>query len=174
LQVGIKRKRDGRRESSGQKQGGKSAFDRACRWLARAPKTEREIQLRLQQLEYARKTIEEAISRLKELGWLNDRQFAGDWLRWRAQTRPVGPRWAFGYLKRRGVPPELIAEVLDDFYTSQKEAELAVQVARNWLSSHPRGTREQLLRFLAYRGFSQAVCIESVEALFPQAGGRAE
>ena len=148
----------------------RSAYGRAVKLLARSPRTEKELEKRLAKEGFEQTDIREAMQKLKHQSWLDDRQLAQSWLEIRAASSPVGPAWARGYLGQRGVPAETANEVISAFFEEHPELESALKLAASWFRTHPEGTREQLLRFLARRGFSTGACLDAVEAFSDRQG----
>ena len=148
----------------------RSAYGRAVKLLARAPRTEQELVKRLDSEGFEQTDIREAMNKLKQQGWLDDRQLALSWLEVRAASNPVGPAWARGYLGQRGVAADIVNEVVAAFFEERPELESATKVAASWIRTHPKGTRDQLLRFLSRRGFSTGACLDAVEAFSDRQG----
>lgn len=87
-----------------------AAKEAALRILARGPRTEREIADRLIERGYVPDAVERAIERLRRVSLLDDRAFVRSFLRTELTRKPQGRRLLESKLRRRGVPPALLAE----------------------------------------------------------------
>lgn len=131
-----------------------TAFDIACRWLARAARSRAEVSARLGQLGFSDRAVEQALRRLDELHFLDDQELA----RGRAGTlavRGYGDPWIGRDLAQRGISEELIASTLA---TLPPETERA----RRWLAHRPAGREPRAAwHALLRRGFTA----DTVEAV---------
>lgn len=122
--------------------------------LAVRPRGVAELRLRLRRRGFEPEAVEAAITRLGELGYLDDRAFATFWIENRRQHRPRSARLITAELRQKGVSTESID--LGDW----DEAEAARDAAERWLRGHRGGdpaTRERRLgQFLSRRGFGHS------------------
>jgi regulatory protein len=129
----------------------------AYRLLAFRDRTTRELRDRLQQRGHMANDIDEVLHQLVNEGYLNDRQFAFNWARYRLQEKPLGRRRLAWEIQRRGIDSELLEEVLDKVYTEFNQVALAEQVLRKHLRvagiPHSMIERQKLSRYLMNRGF---------------------
>jgi regulatory protein len=129
----------------------------AYRLLAFRNRTTRELRDRLQQRGHMTNDIDEVIHQLVNEGYLNDRQFAFDWARYRLQGKPLGRRRLAWEIQRRGIDSELLEEVLDNVYAEFNQVALAEQALRKHLrvAGTPRSMieRQKLSRYLLRLGF---------------------
>ncbi len=116
--------------------------------LARRAYTEAELRRKLGQR--FPEGAEEAIARLKALGYLDDRALAEALV---ASRRRYGPLKLKALLERRGVGEEVIQEVL-------AEAP-GVEEALALLRRYPKGDKAKAIRFLLNRGFPLGVALEA-------------
>ena len=133
------------------------ALSRALALLARRAYTEAELRRRLSR--YPEAEVEEALARLREWGYLDDRAYAEGFARSRKR------RWGSGRLRaellRRGVGEEVVEEVLPG---EDEEVEAAVSLlARRW--SRLGGDRRRAVGFLLRRGFPPEVAERAYERL---------
>jgi regulatory protein len=82
--------------------------------------------------------IEAAISRLQELGLVDDTSFARFWVESRQNSRPRGPSALRDELRRKGLAPTVIAETLEDRELVGDLDEQAMQTARAALRKYAR------------------------------------
>jgi len=138
--------------------------------LARRAHSRLELRQKLHRRGYDPVDVEAALSRLAELGYVNDAAFAQGLVRRRSAVR--GPRALAGELSARGIDRAGIAEALEGV---DEEAELAaaVRLAERLYAEKPApGYKEVLDRVgskLMRRGFSAGVVRAACRAVL--AGG---
>jgi regulatory protein len=126
-----------------------SAFDRALASLARRMRTERQVRealagagsrarARAGEAAYAEEEIDEAIERLKDLGYIDDRNYAERFLEIAIEGRK-GRRRIAEELRRHGIEARLADEVIADGYPHDVERENALALAEKILASLPAG-----------------------------------
>ena len=138
--------------------------------------------MRLRKKGHSPEQIEAAIARLRRMGYVDDRDFARFWVSNRMTFSPRGPRLLRSELFQKGVPREIIDEVLAEHEEAQEErvqqseevaAEyelfgedepvagtdlanalaLARKRVRSYGSLDPQVARRRLSGFLARRGY---------------------
>ena len=97
---------------------GRDASDRPPTWeaalraLARVPLSEAGLRRRLLGRGHAPAEVDAACERLRELGYLDDRRFAREFIDVRTARRGVGPGRLAAELEARGVSPEVAEQAL--------------------------------------------------------------
>ena len=141
-----------------------SAFDSAVRSLTRRNHSRWELKTKLIQKGFSSEEIKTTLNRLTELGYLNDQNYAYDYCRHRLKQSPRGRRLLSVELKKRGLPRDLIEQVLDDIYQEFPEADLVAELVEKWRRSKPDEITEsdvmKLSQSLARKGFNWD-CIRS-------------
>ncbi|MDL1892205.1 hypothetical protein FBQ87_04850 [Sphingobacteriales bacterium CHB3] len=138
-------------------QGAKSV---ALRFLSRRQRTEKEIRDKLREKEFAEEEIQQTIENLRELGFLNDAEFARSYIRHQMAVRPKGTLALKQNLLLLGVKREIIDAALDETFKETSQEEAALDAARKFLrksrkpTDDPRKTRLKLAAFLGRRGFT--------------------
>lgn len=131
-----------------------SALDKAIRLLARRARTAQEILAALERAGYSREERSSALARLRELGYMDDREVA----RGRARARALGgeaPRLISRRLEAQGIPAQEAAEAAREAAAGAGEEELASRALQRKLRGRsPRDDRERqkLLRALIAKG----------------------
>lgn len=135
------------------------AMERALHVLGYRSRSEGEMRTRLLRAGYAQGTVEEVVSRLGELGYLDDEEFARNAARERA--RNYGPRRIYGDLRKRGVGEELAREAADAQFSGESELAAAQSAAsRRYNTERSEAVARRVYGFLARRGYSAGVCAE--------------
>ena len=131
-----------------------------------------ELQERLRRKGFAHEVAVAVVERLQELGYVDDRRYAGELVRGRMAQRPEGKRALQRELRRRGIEGKMIDEALEECFGGVDEVALAVEVIERRL---PRlanvdvGTaRRRLVALLQRRGFDFEVIQEAVTRAMPE------
>ena len=136
-----------------------SAFDCSLRVLALRDHSEAELRRKLKEKGYEAEEIEQSVARLHALGYLDDARFA----RLFASSAMRNGRGYGGRLKlelaRRGVAPQIVAEVLSVLEQEFSEGELlAEMIARRFAGFDPTQAtekeRRRVVGYLQRKGFS--------------------
>lgn len=143
-----------------------AAKDAALRILSRGPRTEREVVDRLIERGYVPDAVEGAVVRLRRVSLLDDRAFLRAFVRTELARRPQGKRLLESKLRRRGVPPPILAEMeallrLDSDLAERelgseegRAAAAALQIKRRLAGRAPGERRRRLQAALLRRGFT--------------------
>ncbi len=142
--------------------------------LSRRPHFRRELEEKLAQRDYEPSEIEETLERLEARHLVDDERTALDFVRARLAREPIGRRRLRHELERRGAPPELARQALDELYPEDEdEPELARQAAERWRrrrgGAAMRDERAALFRHLERRGFSQHAIFSVLQEMPAQA-----
>ncbi|KPL00273.1 MAG: hypothetical protein AMJ90_08575 [candidate division Zixibacteria bacterium SM23_73_2] len=98
----------------------------ALNFLSYRARSEKEIKDRLKRKGYSRKLIDEVISDLKRLNFLNDYQFALNWIKDRLDHKPRGEKLLRAELLKLGIKEEFIEKSLEEAYPKNNEKEIAL------------------------------------------------
>jgi len=131
------------------------AHEAALRYLDYRPRSVDEIRRHLKGKSVEPDVIDEIVERLAQAGLLDDRAFARYWLENRNDFRPRGERALRMELRQKGVPDDIIDEVLAEGLSEDKAAyQAALTQARKIRTTDPREFRRKLEAHLVRRGFS--------------------
>jgi regulatory protein len=136
------------------------AMTRALNLLGYRARSAYEIRDRLSRAGFVVETTETIISRLEELGYLDDAEYARNLAS--EKSRKYGPRRVYMDLRKNGVAEEIIQSVIDEEFSENSESEAAFAAASRRYNSED-GSDAQARRvygFLARRGYSADVCAE--------------
>ncbi len=143
----------------------KGPMDAALSYLTAKMRTVREVEEKLDELQYGEGDILVTVERLKELNLLNDEEYAREFVRSRLATKPVSRQKLYMDLKGHKLPEDLIHAVLDEL-PRESEADNALAVARKFwqqMSTLEKPVRrERVLRRLMSRGFSPEASMAAV------------
>ena len=137
----------------------------AYRYLNRRECTEAEMRARLGRADIDSHEVEQAVAILVEQGYLDDARFA----RLFAQDKRGLEQWGSDRIKRtllgRGVPSELVEDVLDvqpEENASEKERALAVLRRRFPSPVGDRRERERALGMLLRKGYDAELALDAI------------
>jgi regulatory protein len=142
-----------------------SAIDAALRLLAIRPRTEHEIRQRLNRKGYLSEEIESAIARLAVLGLVDDMAFAQFWVEQRASFRPMGHRRLVAELRAKGIPQQVISDVVQ-----REDDATSIEAVANRRAANLKGLDDAMFArrlgsFLLRRGYAAALVRGVVQRL---------
>lgn len=110
--------------------------------------------------------INEVLDRFEEVGLVDDRDYANEWVRSRHSSRGLSRKVLKQELNQRGVDPDFIDEALEQV-TPDTELEAATQLAAKKLRSMrdvaPVAQTRRCLAALARRGYGYEVAALAIE-----------
>lgn len=138
-------------------------FDYGVKALGRRMRSEAELRRlmkpRVEPGASGAESVEAALQRLKEYGYLDDVAFAETYARLRQENEKLGVRRVRQDLQQKGVHKELIAETLEARYGTTNEEALARQHLERKRIRKPENEKEtaRVMRRLVTAGFSTGV-----------------
>jgi regulatory protein len=138
-------------------------YNYAVKALGRQMRSEAELRrlmkTRVEPGERGNAAIAQAITRLREHGYLNDAAFAETYARLRQENEKLGQRRVRQGLQQKGVAAGLIAETLETRYAQTSEEVLARQHLERKRIRKPENQKEtaRVMRRLVAAGFSTGV-----------------
>lgn len=145
-------------------------YDSAARLLGYRPRSEHEIKQRLNQHGFDSNTIGTVLAMLKEQGLLDDGNFARFWRDNRQSFSPRSQWLTRVELRQKGVPDEIINQVVSDIDDADSAYRAAQKKANSLLSTDYQDFRRRLGEYLKRRGFSYSVIIKTIEQLWQERG----
>ena len=154
-----------------------AVMEAAAAFLAVRSRSVDETRKRLVHLGYPPAIVEQVLERLTEIGYLDDLGFARAWVESRDRARPRGAVALRRELGRKGVPEDVITEVLaaraqlaaggadsteDDGDPDRAAARRLIERRSSTLRREldPRRRRQKAYALLARNGFAPDVCHE--------------
>ncbi len=145
------------------------AYERAVRFLGTRPRSVEEVRRKLREHDVAPTVIEIVISRLQDMGYIDDEAFARFWLQNRDEHSPRGHAALRFELRQKGIDDTIIETILDDFDSSDAALRAAHQKVRSLRHIHDAYTfRQKLGSYLLRRGFSYDVVQPVVNILMQE------
>lgn len=146
------------------------AYAAALTYIAHKPRTEEEVRRKLSEKDYGDDLADEAVERLRRLGYLDDAQYARAYVRGRMASKGYGPVRLQSELQRRGVDRRHIEDALHHELDDEETLEAARRHARKkWKrldpDEEPRRRQQKLYGYLRRRGFTSDTIRRVTEAL---------
>jgi regulatory protein len=139
----------------------KRAKNTAYRYLTIRSRSCSELAQKLRDREFPPSIISSVIDHLEKLGYLNDEQFAREWVATRVRSRGLGRRRLEQELRMKGVRPDIIRDTLGTLFDDASEADIARREADRKLRTltrfEPEVRRRRLAGFLERKGFSSEI-----------------
>lgn len=154
-----------------------AATERALRYLATRPRSRFELERHLRRRGYVDGAVGAAVARCRELGYVDDREFAAAFARDRIRLRPRSVARMEAELRRRGVSARDaragVERALRDEEVDEEELlRRATQKALRRLGRRPREELERrLFGYLGRRGFRGADVRSAVRRALDRSGG---
>lgn len=138
----------------------KKALNYALNMISRYNKTKFELTKKLKEKEYEEDTIKAVVSRLSELGYINDEHYVEVFIRSKQDTNQgLNKKTLYNKLIQKGINKELVRQSLEN--SEIDEYQNALQTAEKKLKSLKGNKREKkakLYSFLLYKGFEYEIC----------------
>ena len=135
------------------------AMGRAFNLLGYRARSEREMRERLGRYGYLDETVGGVILRLKDLGYLDDEEFAR--LKAREKARRYGPRRVSAELRQSGLGEDLARSVVEEEFAGREElGEARSAAARRYNGRGSDAEARRVYGFLVRRGYSAEVCAQ--------------
>lgn len=150
----------------------REAMVKAGRLLSVRARTEHEVRRRLAEAGFGDAVVEQTITRLLELGLVDDLEFARAWIQERSARKSLGPRALQAELSAKGVPRDVVDEALageeldEDALAADAAARWVRKVARFPLAEQAHKLEQMLLR----KGFSRDAAASGARAALPPEG----
>jgi regulatory protein len=145
-------------------------MERALKLLSFKPRSIAQMRERLLENDWAEEAIvDRVIERLKELGYLNDEQFAAGYASARLSARPLGRTRLRRDLQNKKLPSQITEQTLDEVYADGAEEDLIDRAIakRLRLKGAPQTPEDvkKLFDYLMRRGFSYQLVLRKVRQL---------
>jgi regulatory protein len=129
------------------------AEKKALRLLATSPHSKQNLRLKLIKRGFGSEAVQHALGRMEEMGYLDDAEYAEQWIRSRIRRHPEGKQSLVAGLMKRGVERSVAVETADRIVTTEVESRCALRFARKIGGREPGRLQKKLLA----RGFAFSV-----------------
>lgn len=145
----------------------KKAISTALNLLAYRPRSTGELTTKLCERGYAPDEIEGALHRIRELGYVDDRDFADRWVESRQTHRPRSSRMLKQELQQKGIEKEIIEATIEEAGIDEygDALKLAEKKTHSFRDLEPTVRERRISGFLARRGYGYDVIRRVLEAI---------
>jgi regulatory protein len=134
------------------------ALDAAIALLSQRARSLADLGRRLRRKGYSSSAVGAVVTKLSDLGLINDERFAEDLMDSLQRRENLGQRAIFDRMRREGLPQTVVARVTEERTDEDREAARALELARKRLSRmtdvDPMKARRRVYAFLIRRGFA--------------------
>jgi regulatory protein len=127
------------------------ALGRAYNFLSYRPRTTKEIKDYLGRKDYPESVAEEVVEKLQEQKYLDDEQFARDWIAERQATNPKSALALRHELMKKGIGGEIIELAMSEFSVGESSGIIKLIETKRLLQRY--NDEAKLIRYLAGQGF---------------------
>ncbi|WKA55829.1 recombination regulator RecX [Planococcus shixiaomingii] len=146
----------------------RKAFNAALHYLGFRMRSEGEVRTKLKEKEYGNAVIDEAVKKLYELKFLDDRAFSEALMRTQMRSGKKGPRAIQQDMQKKGIDKQMQKDVLDS-YSEEEQLEIAKGLAEKIAAKEQKKTPNQIKQkindFLMRKGYARSVIQLAVEGL---------
>jgi regulatory protein len=144
------------------------AYLQAVRFLGPRNRSTSEIRQHLTAKGWPVDASHQAIERLKQEGYVDDRLFAQQWVDYRSRTAPRSRMAIMQELKQKGIAHETIMSAVATMDEAALALDCARKKARQWLRYDGVQKEQRIAAFLQRKGFTYAVCRETARTVARQ------
>ena len=145
-----------------------SPMDAALDYLSDRARTVREVEEKLDSLNYGEYEVNQVISRLIELKYLDDEKYAADFITTRLATKPISKKKLWTQLYAHKLSKDVINAALEAV-TPETEQENALTVAKKFNAQFAALEEQRVTRRLMGRGFGYDAAKCALETIFDNA-----
>ena len=150
-----------------------AAYQRALNFLSYRPRSAAEIERNLRKHDVDEAVTEAVLARLREKRFVDDAQFATDWVANRSELKPRGAYALRAELRQKGIAEPLIDRALNGLDEEQLARAAAEKKTRKLSRFDWPEFRKKLSGYLARRGFGYDTVAEVCRAAWTDLHGRA-
>lgn len=141
-------------------------LQKVLKFIAYQSRTETEVRKKMAKLGCKEELIENIIHDLKEKNYINDADFAKEWIATRTRSKPRSYRYFAHELKRKGITEEYISLALQN---APDESDMALQLGKKYLKRYANLNHDEFKKkmygVLARRAFPYEIIKTTIEKL---------
>lgn len=141
------------------------AFDQALRYLSYRPRSTEEVRRHLVKKRVPESLIAMVTERLRQRGYVDDREFARFWIDSRVRFKPMGYRALRFELRQKGVDDAIIEALLAEVFDEDNALRAAQSRLSRYRGKTRREFRQKLSALLRRRGFAESAISDVVQRL---------
>jgi len=142
------------------------ALQSALRFIGYKQRTEAEVINKLEKLKFTSEVIDTTMNELREKKYVDDKEFAVQWIEIRSESKPRGKNLFLFELRKKGISADVIEAAIESI---PDESEMALRLGKKYLkrfsSLKDDDFRKKMTGVLSRRAFPYSVVKESIDAL---------
>lgn len=145
-----------------------ASFDRALGVLEKSMKTEKGIREYLYSKGYLKSSIDKAVNKLIEYGYIDDEVFAENYIRTYSHSK--GKRKIKCELIQKGVADEIVDQKIEELFDEENEFETCYNLAKKYLKNKQKDAKtiQKAYAHLTSKGFNFDIIKRSVNACWEE------
>ncbi|PKO07409.1 MAG: hypothetical protein CVU41_01555 [Chloroflexi bacterium HGW-Chloroflexi-3] len=144
-----------------------NCFQKALKYISYKPRTKSEVVKKLNEMHVEEDIISNVMYTLVEKGYVNDFQYAKNWVENRSIYKPRSKKLITWELKNKQISEEIISEVTGEMIPEEKLAILAAEKYARRLSGYEKEVFfRRLSGYLIRRGFSYSTVNATVQTIW--------
>jgi regulatory protein len=142
------------------------AYQAALRFIGYRQRTESEIIKKLEKLDIPCEIISNVVSDLKEKRYIDDNEFAAQWIQLRSESKPSSKKFVQFELKRKGISEDIVNSALEAAPDDHEQAlKLGKKLLNRYSGIDDEEFRKKIIGVLSRRAFSYSVIKDSLSEL---------
>ena len=145
---------------------GKKALNKTLFWLGKRSYPIKQLEQKLQKIDYNEEIITAVIHYCLRMGYLNDQEYVREWVATLNRLNPIGRRRVLHELKLKGIDTDTITNCLDASLSEEQEYELAASLIKKKIGNNSKQVDDRfpvkLYQFLLRRGFSHYTALKAL------------
>jgi regulatory protein len=142
------------------------ALQSALRYIGFKQRTEVEVIKKLEMLEFPSEIIESVMAELKEKRYVDDQEFASQWIELRGESKPRSKKIFQYELKKKGISGEIIEAAI---LNAPDEQEMAIRLGKKYLKRYSTINdiefRKKMTGILSRRAFPYSIVKDTLDEL---------
>lgn len=143
-------------------------YARAIRFLARRPRSEKEVRENLHKKKIEPDVLEKVINKLKVQKFINDEEFAAWWIEQRTRVTPRSMRLIKLELIQKGVSKDTIESRIKNYESRGSDLQTAEKIIEKKFAKYQHLSRDEIYQklggHLARKGYNWDVIKRSIDA----------
>lgn len=144
------------------------AYQKSLHFLSFRARSEQEIKRYLQKKDVDEQTIAAVIARLQQQHYLDDTDFARQWVESRIRSKPKGKHALRHELRQKGLTDAAIEHAIAEIDETELAWRAAQKALYRWKSLDTSTRNQKLTAYLARRGFSYDVISDTIAKIDEQ------
>lgn len=129
------------------------------RLISFAPHTKEKLFLKLIKKGFSKDTNNSVLDILQKSGYLNDTEYAKNWLFSRIKNKPESKKMLFFGLLKQGIERKLAEKIINEYITEETETDCAKRIIQRSVR-YKELSEEELKKKLYSKGFSTSIINE--------------